>query len=96
MFAITLSTPAFSLFIYAFQPFAVKVLFLVPTPNIVYLTLLVVGLITQALVVHKLSARFGLKNNVFHVYVSVFFIMFLHVTWRLLVLCVYFWLLQMR
>ncbi len=81
MFTITLLySLAFSLFIYAFQPFAVKVLFLVPTQISFIFTLFgIVGLITQALVVHKLSARFGLKNvYVFHMFMlSVcFFIMF--------------------
>ncbi len=59
-----LSFFAFSLFIYAFQPFSVKVLYLnVEHIAMIFVALGIVGLITQTLIVPRITKRFGLKRT---------------------------------
>lgn len=54
---------AFSLFIYAFQPFSVKVLSLSPAKiSLVFMSFGVIGLLSQIFLVQRLKNRFGLKK----------------------------------
>lgn len=63
-FVITLLyTLAFSLFIYAFQPYAVKVLLLsAPQISGIFTTIGIVGLVTQMWLVNRVSERWGIKR----------------------------------
>lgn len=64
-FLITLFyTMAFSLFIYAFQPFSVKILLLSAKQiSLIFTAIGVVGLITQMVLVQRITAKFGPKKT---------------------------------
>ncbi len=54
---------AFSLFIYAFQPYSVKILRLSANEiSLIFTIIGIVGLITQMFLVQRISKRFGIKN----------------------------------
>ncbi|KXK10991.1 MAG: Tetracycline resistance protein, class B [Microgenomates bacterium OLB23] len=55
---------AFSMFIYAFQPYSVKVLHLTPTQiSIIFSCLGIVGLLSQIFLLHRLTQWFGVKRT---------------------------------
>ena len=55
---------AFSLFIYSFQPYSVKILKLSTNQiSLLFMAVGVVGLITQMFLVQRVSKRYGLKNT---------------------------------
>ncbi len=73
---------AFSMFIYAFQPFSVKILHLNPTQiSLIFSSLGVVGLISQVFLLHRVTKKFGAKRTfsvaslvVGSVFVAIFFV----------------------
>lgn len=55
---------AFSMFIYAFQPFSVKTLHLNPSQiALIFSTLGIVGLLCQLFLLHRLTKKFGVKRT---------------------------------
>lgn len=73
---------AFSMFIYAFQPFSVKILHLNPTQiSLIFSSLGIVGLISQILLLHRVTKKLGTKKTfasasliVGSVFVAIFFV----------------------
>ncbi len=73
---------AFSMFIYAFQPFSVKILHLNPTQiSLIFSSLGIVGLISQVFLLHRVTKKLGAKKTfasasliVGSVFVAIFFV----------------------